>query len=243
MNSTNNKGNTNVKKKKAISVLSGGLDSTVATAVYTKDYDIHGITFDYGQKSAVQEIKSSNAVCEKLGMKHTVIDLKWLANLGNSALTNNEDIPITNFEELDNKSFAEENANKVYVPARNTVFTAIATSFAEAENAEIIIVGWDKEEAATFPDNSKEFLNKFNELIAIGTKTNLNIEIKAPAIDLTKKEIVELGKKVDAPMDISYSCYNDNEIDNIHCGVCESCVRRKRAFLEANIEDFTVYKD
>ncbi|MCL2687491.1 MAG: 7-cyano-7-deazaguanine synthase QueC [Methanobrevibacter sp.] len=244
MNSNSiNKRSKNENKRKAISVFSGGLDSTVATAVYAKNYEIHCITFDYGQKSVIQEIKSSKAICEKLGMEHTVIDLKWLANLGSSALTNNEDIPEINLEELDDEYIGENIANKVWVPGRNIVFTAIAVSFAEGEGAEIIIVGWDKEEATTFPDNSKEFLNSFNELIAIGTKTKSNIEIKAPAIDLTKKEIIELGKKVDAPMNISYSCYKNNEKDNIHCGICESCVRRKRAFLEANIEDSTIYEN
>ena len=235
----NSKKNIN-KKKKAISVLSGGLDSTVATAYYVKDYDIHGITFDYGQKSLNLEIESSKEIANSLGMEHTVIDIKWLANLGNSSLTTDNEIPKPNFEDIDNLESSEDNANKVWVPARNMVFSAIATSFAEAESAEIIIVGWDKEEAATFPDNSKEFLDSFNDLISIGTKFLKNIEIKAPLIDLNKKEIVELGKKINAPIDISYSCYLG---EKEHCGLCESCVRRKRAFIEANIDDPTVYKN
>ena len=228
------------KKKKAISVLSGGLDSTVATVYYAKDYDIRAITFDYGQKSLNLEIESSKEVANSLGMEHTIIDIKWLANLGNSSLTNDSEIPKTNFENIDNTPHSEDIASKVWVPARNIVFTAIATSFAEAEGAEIIIVGWDKEEAVTFPDNSKEFLNSFNDLIAIGTKSLNNIEIKAPLIDLNKKEIVELGEKINAPMDISYSCYVG---EKEHCGICESCVRRKRAFLDANIDDPSVYKN
>ena len=235
----NSKTNVN-KKKKAISVLSGGLDSTVATACYTKDYDVHAITFGYGQKSLNLEIKSSKEIANSLGMEHTIIDIKWLADLGNSSLTSDNEIPKTNFEDIDNVAHSEDIASKVWVPGRNMVFTAIATSFAEAECAEIIIVGWDKEEAATFPDNSKEFLNSFNDLIAIGTKSLYNIEIKAPLIDLNKKEIVELGEKINAPMDISYSCYVG---EKEHCGLCESCIRRKRAFLDANINDSSVYKN
>ncbi|MDR0913347.1 MAG: 7-cyano-7-deazaguanine synthase QueC, partial [Methanobrevibacter sp.] len=217
-------------KKKAISVLSGGLDSCVASAYYAQEYDIHAITFDYGQRAVEMEIKASKAICNKLGFKHTIIDLKWLKNLGSSALTSSKELPKLKEEELDNLNLANESAKNVWVPARNVIFTAIALGFAESENAEIIIVGWDKEEAATFPDNSKEFLNQYNKLIAIGSPED--IEIKAPAIDLNKKEIVKLGKKYNAPMELSYSCYNG---EDIHCGVCESCMRRKRAFKQTNI--------
>ena len=109
--------------------------------------------------------------------------------------------------------------------------TSIAVSYAESIGAEAIIVGWDKEEAATFPDNSKEFLNKFNELIDVGSPDNIKIE--APAIDLTKEEIVKLGIEVGAPMELSYSCYKGG---NKPCGVCESCMRRKRAFKKMGLE-------
>jgi 7-cyano-7-deazaguanine synthase len=225
-------------RKKAISILSGGLDSTVATAFFSKEYDIHAITFNYGQKSLKQEINASKKISRKLGMKHTLIDIRWLGKLGESALTSKNDIPNVNFEDIDDLKTSEDTANKVWVPGRNIVFSSIATSFAEGEGAEIIIVGWDKEEAATFPDNSKEFLNSFNDMIAIGTKSLEKIRIEAPLINLNKKEIVELGKKVNAPFDLSYSCYTG---ENYHCGTCESCVRRKRAFIESNFEDPTIY--
>lgn len=222
--------------KKAISVLSGGLDSTVATSVYAKDYDIHAITFDYGQQSVEREIKASNEICEKMGFEHTIIDLKWLGQISNSSLTSDEEIPQLNEDQLDDLEVCEETASSVWVPARNTVFTAIATAFAESIGAEIIIVGWDKEEAATFPDNSKEFLESFNKLIEVGSPDD--IEVKAPAIDLDKDEIVKLGFENDAPMELSYSCYVGEEN---HCGVCESCMRRKRAFKKAGIKDETKY--
>jgi 7-cyano-7-deazaguanine synthase len=227
-----------MKIKKAIAVLSGGLDSTVATSVYKDDYEIHSVTFDYGQKSVKQELHSSKKICEKLGIKHTIVSLPWLSKLGGSALTTDDDLPYINMNELDNKEICEDSANKVWVPGRNVVFTAIAMAFAESLNAEIIIVGWDKEEANTFPDNSKEFLESFNNLIAIGSKKN--VEIKAPVIDMNKKEIVELGQKINAPMELSYSCYLG---ELTHCGICESCLRRKRAFIESKIEDKTEYSE
>lgn len=217
-------------KPKAISVLSGGLDSTVATAYYSNKYEIHAITFNYGQRSAEMEIKSAEAVCEKLGIEHSVIDLPWLKKLGKSALTSDEDVPELKIDELDSKEICDETARKVWVPGRNVVFTAIATSFAEALNAEKIIVGWDLEEAATFPDNSKEFLDAFNNVLEIGTLEGVKIE--APVINMSKTEIVKLGMDIDAPMDLSYSCYMGGEEP---CGTCESCMRRIRAFRDVEL--------
>lgn len=222
--------------KKAIAILSGGLDSTVASSYYKDKYDVHAITFDYGQRSVEREVKASRAICRKLGLKHSIIKIPWLKTLGKSALTTDKDLPLLKTNQLDDEEITKSSAEKVWVPGRNVIFTSIGLGFSESENAEIIIVGWDKEEAKTFPDNSKEFLKQFNELIAIGSPKN--IEIKAPAIDLTKKEIVELGKKINAPMELSYSCYNNYEK---HCGICESCLRRRRAFKESGIEDKTEY--
>ena len=149
-------------KPKAISVLSGGLDSTVATTYFKDQYQLHAVTFNYGQRSAEREIKSSRAICDALEIEHTVIDLPWLAALGNSALTSQEEVPQIGMDQLDNKELCDQTARKVWVPGRNIVFTAIATSFAESEGAKARIVGWDQEEAATFPDNSQGFLKAFN---------------------------------------------------------------------------------
>ncbi|GAB6055172.1 7-cyano-7-deazaguanine synthase QueC [Methanobacterium alkalithermotolerans] len=225
-------------KKKAIAVLSGGLDSTVATTYFHKQYQIHALTFDYGQRSSNREIESSREICKELNIKHTVMDLSWLGKLGKSALTSQDrEVPSLKNEELDDKQICDDTARKVWVPGRNIVFTAIATAFAESEDAEIIIVGWDEEEATTFPDNSREFLDAFNQTLGIGTLEG--VQIAAPLIDLSKKEIVELGHQIAAPMEFSYSCYMGTEH---HCGTCESCMRRKRAFLNSNIEDKTIYE-
>ena len=227
-----------MKKSKGISVLSGGLDCTVATSVYAEDYDLTAITFNYGQRSLEKELEHAELICERLGMDYVVIDLPWLNDISNSSLTGNEDIPEINDGDLDNYDVAIETAKSVWVPARNTVFCSIALAFAESIGAEIIIVGWDYEEAMTFPDNSKEYLNAFNETIKHGSFDD--IEIKAPLIDMTKKEIVLKGHEVNAPMDLSYSCYVG---ESKHCGLCESCKRRKRAFLSAGLNDPTDYNN
>lgn len=210
--------------------MSGGLDCTVATSVYDKDYEIHAITFNYGQKAATQEIRASKQICEKMGWIHEVIDLDWLSKISNSSLNTDDEIPEVSENDLDDLDKSNETASNVWVPARNTVFTSIALSYAESVGAEIIIVGWNGEEGATFPDNSKEYLNEFNELIGVGSPEKIMIE--APAIDLNKEEIVRLGLDVGAPMELSYSCYKGEETP---CGVCESCMRRERAFKKMGI--------
>ena len=217
--------------KKAISLLSGGLDCCVATSVYDKEYEIYALTFDYGQKAFEQELKASKDICNMKGWHHEVIDLKWLGQISNSSLNTQSDIPEVDSDDLDDFEKSSESAENVWVPGRNTVFTSIGLSYAESIDAEIIIVGWNCEEGVTFPDNSKEYLIKFNELLDVGSPDN--IEIKAPCIDLTKEEIVKLGLKFDAPLNLSYSCYKG---DAKPCGVCESCMRRKRAFEKLGIE-------
>lgn len=224
--------------KKAISVLSGGLDCTVATSIYSKDYEIYAITFNYGQKSFKRELKASREICNKMNWKHEVIDLPWLAQISNSSLNTSEEVPEPSSDDLDDFDKSSESASSVWVPARNTVFTSIALAYAESIGAEIIIVGWNFEEGATFPDNSKEYLNEFNELINVGSPENIKIE--APGIDLNKEEIVALGVKVGAPMELSYSCYKGG---NKHCGVCESCMRRKRAFENLGVKDLSEYEN
>ncbi|MDR2830958.1 MAG: 7-cyano-7-deazaguanine synthase QueC [Methanobrevibacter sp.] len=233
---TNKKNNLQTKQKKAVSVLSGGLDSLVATSFYKDEYQIHAITFNYGQKSLKNEINASKKICKKLKLKHTFIDLQWLSKLGSSALTTENELPKISINDLCNQEICEDSADKVWVPGRNIVFTSIALSFAESENAEAIIVGWDKEEANTFPDNSKKFLESFNNTIAIGSKKS--VEIKSPLIDLNKDEIVKLGYKINVPMELSYSCYSNKEK---HCGICESCLRRKSGFMRSGIQDPTEY--
>lgn len=216
--------------KKAISIFSGGLDCTVATCVYDKTHEIHAITFDYGQKAFEQELKASEEICKKMGWTHEVIELDWLGKISSSSLNTSEEIVEVSIDDLDDLEKSSETASNVWVPARNTVFTSIALSYAESLGAEIIIVGWNGEEGATFPDNSKEYLNEFNELIGVGSPEKIRIE--APAIDLNKEEIVELGIEVGAPMELSYSCYKG---ESKPCGVCESCVRRNRAFEKLGI--------
>ena len=159
-------------------------------------------------------------------------------NISNSSLNTDEEVPEPSAEDLDDLEKSNETASSVWVPARNTVFTSIALSYAESIGADTIIVGWNGEEGATFLDNSKEYMEKFNELIEEGSPEKIRIE--APLINLNKEEIVELGVECGAPMELSYSCYKGREKQ---CGVCESCMRRKRAFEALGLKDKSEYEN
>lgn len=182
------------------------------------------------------ELEYARRLSEHLGIEHTTLDLQWLGRLGGSVLTAGGDIPSPS--NLDDTVECLETARKVWVPGRNLVFTSIGVSFAEAMGAGAVIVGWDLEEAETFPDNSEEFLDAFNRLLEIGTLDGVKIE--APVIGMTKREIVEAGHEVGLPFELTYSCYAG---DRVHCGVCESCMRRRRAFELAGIDDPTEYRE
>ena len=210
--------------KKAVSLMSGGLDCCVATSMFS-DFEIHALTFDYGQKALNSEVKASKKICEVKGWSHEVISLNWLGEISNSSLTSDESIAEVSENDLDDLDKSLVSAENVWVPGRNTVFVAVALSYAESLDASVIITGWNREEGLTFPDNSKQYLNRFNELIKTGSPKDIVIE--APCIDMTKEEIVKLGYEINAPMDLSYSCYKGGDEP---CGVCESCMRRERAF-------------
>lgn len=208
----------------------------MATSLLVDEYDISTITFDYGQRSANIEIKSAKKISEYFGLSHKVIDLKWLGGLGKSSLTSDIDVMDVDVNRLDDKEYCDETVRNVWVPSRNIVFTAVASAFAEASGAKAIIVGWDLEEARSFPDNSIEFLNAFNNVLDIGTLDK--VQVLAPLIEMTKEDIVSSGFKANTPFELTYSCYKG---DLEPCGVCESCLRRSRAFESVGIED-PIYK-
>ncbi len=225
--------------KKAIVVLSGGLDSCVA-ASYAKNegYELHTLFFDYGQKALENEKIAAGEISEFLDAKFDVINPEWMKNLKSGLISGN--IPKVKFSDLDDKEKATHSASQVWVPARNLVFCSIAAGIAESENAEAIFTGFDKEEAETFPDNSNDFVKNFNNLLNFAVLQKKKPHLIAPLIDMNKNEIVGLGKKIKAPMHLSWSCYKSAR-NNVHCGECESCLRRKRAFKLANVKDLTKY--
>ncbi len=217
---------------KSIVLLSSGLDSTVAFKdAYDKCDEVLCVTFDYGQRARKKEIEFAEAICKKFEVKHTIIDLPWYRTF-HGALTGKEELPEISDEDLDNKEVTQKTAEAVWVPARNVVFLAIAAALAENYRYDLIVTGFDAEEAATFPDNTPEFVESFNGMLKSGTLTHP--EIYAPLISMSKTGIVKRGLEIGAPLEWSWSCYKGGEKP---CGVCESCLRRKRAFAAAGAGD------
>jgi 7-cyano-7-deazaguanine synthase len=213
-------------KKSSICLLSGGLDSIVAAVMAVqKTTVLMGITFDYGQKSVKQEIGSAGRVCEYLGIPHRVIILDWMRQTSSAMFkTGAGDIPVFSFE----KSDPVQTAKAVWVPNRNGVFINIAASLAEEMDTDMVVVGFNQEEAETFPDNSGEFVQAVNQSLSFSTLCK--VQVMSFTQGMNKKEIVELGKQISAPFHLLWSCYLGGDK---MCGRCESCQRCIRAFKAA----------
>ena len=216
-------------KNKAVILLSGGLDSVVSLAKTINEYNVKlALTFNYGQKSFESELNSSKKIAEYFSIEHLVIALPWLAEVSNSSLNTSADIPEIDISELDNVSVAQKTSDLVWVPNRNGLFVNIAASIAESRDYTHIIIGANKEEGATFKDNSKEFIDAINNEFKYSV--NKPITLIAPFINKTKKEMIEEAINLNVPFKFIFSCYSQNDK---HCGKCESCLRLKRA-LELN---------
>ena len=211
-----------MSKRKSIILLSGGLDSLVCLGAVKDEYHIElALTFDYGQKSAKQEIEASKKLAEYYGIKHEVIELPFLQAITKTALVDNKDIP-------ENELYTEYSAKAVWVPNRNGLFLNIAACYADTYNFTHIIFGANKEEAVTFPDNSR----KFTEIITscFEHSTLCNPKVVAPLISMNKIDIVKLALDKNMPLELTRSCYNDSKTN---CGKCESCKHLREA-LEFN---------
>ncbi|TGC07003.1 7-cyano-7-deazaguanine synthase QueC [Methanolobus halotolerans] len=221
----------------AIALLSSGLDSVTAISLARKHTDIKlALVFDYGQRSAKREIECAKRISGHFGFELRVVDLGWLAGITTTSLVNREEeVPAMSLEKISedaDPSISFESAKNVWVPNRNGVMINIAASFAESMGLDHVIVGFNREEAVTFPDNSQEFINAMDDSLSYSTLNK--VRVMSPLLGMDKKEIVAKAMALNAPLEFSWSCYHGEEIP---CGTCESCVRRKRAFTEADVSD------
>ncbi len=216
---------------KAVVLLSSGLDSTVNfhEALHLKnksrgkDEVMLCLTFDYGQRAALKEIENAKKQCEAHGIPHKVIDLKWFSDFTNTSLVSQKmDIPTR--VKIESLSASQESAKAVWVPNRNGIFLNIAAGFAEGLGADCIIVGFNKEEAATFPDNSQEYLEKLNDAFEYSTANK--IKVTCFTTDMDKTQIAKRAKELNVNLNWVWPCYKGG--DKI-CGECESCSRYLRA--------------
>lgn len=205
---------------KGIILLSGGLDSLVSLGLGMEKYGISlALTFDYGQKALEQEISTSKNICDYYKIEHKIIKLDWLKNVTHTALVEDKELP----EGIDNP---EDSAKSVWVPNRNGLFLNIAGSFADGNDYDYIIIGANKEEGQTFPDNTQEFIDRINAEFEFSTQKHP--KVVAPLINYDKNDIVKQAIEHNIPLEFVRSCYSNGKK---HCGKCESCTRLKNALI------------
>ena len=221
-------------KKKAVVLLSGGLDSaTVAAIARSRGYDLFCLSFRYGQRHAV-ELEAAASVADSLGVsEHLVMDMD-LRKIGGSALTDSIDVPKGRREGV-----KENEIPVTYVPARNTIFLSYALAWAEVLGAWDIFVGVNAVDYSGYPDCRPEFMAAFERMANLATKagvtTGRRIRIRTPIIEMTKAEIIKTGLKLGVDYRLTHSCY-DPTPNGKACTLCDSCLLRKKGFEEAGVQ-------
>ncbi len=215
------------QKPKCVVVLSGGPDSaTVAYWANKQGYQLYPITFKYGQ-IAVKETESAQKIAATLGTSTKIIDLSALKNIfGDVTSLCNTAIPLTS-----------EFTSPIIVPFRNGIFLSAAVAYAVSVGADKIFYGAQGSDEPFYPDCRREFYQAFEKAARLGTCQEISIQ--APFSDMHKSDVIKKGKELRVPFELTWSCYLDGDK---HCGKCESCVNRKKAFQEAGITDPARYQ-
>ena len=227
------------ERRAAVMLLSGGLDSTTVLALASHErYDINALTFRYGQRHE-QEVDVARRIARHYGVaRHVVIDID-LRTFGGSSLTTDEPVP----KDRDGDAISRE-IPSTYVPARNTIFLSFALAWAEVLGAHEIFIGVNALDYSGYPDCRPEYLAAFEKLAALATRSGVQgegaIRIRAPLLHLSKREIIELGARLDVDYSMTTSCY-DPAPDAAACGRCDACALRRRGFAESGIDDPTRY--
>jgi 7-cyano-7-deazaguanine synthase len=218
-------------KKRAVVLLSGGMDSCVCAALACRDYDAAAVHVSYGQRTEERERQSFLAICRRLKIHDKLmVRNEALRAIGGSALTD-QGIAVPDSEAIG------RGIPVTYVPFRNAHFLSVAVSWAEVLGAEKVYIGAVEPDSSGYPDCRPAYYQAFNEVVKTGTKEG-RIEIATPLIAMRKAEIVRLGLELGAPLDLTWSCYSR---EDRACGSCDSCVLRLRAFEAAGEKDQIPY--
>lgn len=218
----------------AIVLVSGGMDSCVTAAIARGEYaEIAFLHISYGQTTEERERKAFNDIADHYQIeKRLDVSIEYLAKIGGSSLTDREMI-------VGEADLTKAAVPTTYVPFRNGNMLSIAASWAEVLGASAIHIGAVAEDSSGYPDCRPEFYEAFQKAIDAGTKPETRIEIRTPIIHLSKAEIVKKGFELGAPLELSWSCYRENDLA---CGTCDSCALRLRGFDAAGITDPISYK-
>lgn len=214
--------------RSAVLLLSSGLDSAANLAL-AKDFRIKlALTIDYGQRGALRELEHARALAKHFGVEHVEYDLRAFARLtgGRSALLGGQAVPSP--ESLDDLSVTTKTAQAVWVPNRNGVMISLAAALAESRGLDAVAVGFNAEEAVTFPDNTPDYMRAMSASLEYSTANKVKV-VSATAA-MTKPAIVSALASGGFPFELLWSCY---EAGVSHCGQCESCKRLRRAVSEA----------
>lgn len=214
--------------KKAVCIMSGGMDSTLAAYMMKQQgYEIIAVHFNYDQRTQTKELECFEAIAKELEVQEKyILDLDFFAKLGASALTDkNIDVPTSGIE---------KGIPVTYVPFRNGIFLSMAAAIAEKEGASAIAIGVVEEDSSGYPDCRENYIEAMQKAINLGTKDETNIEIKMPLVHLKKSEIVQEAVKLNVALELTWSCYKNEEMA---CGVCDSCRLRLNGFEKAGIKD------
>lgn len=221
--------------KHAVALASGGVDSSTAMAIAIKQgFNIHALSFDYGQRHHC-ELSAARNVVQSLGIKDHVIAKIDLRIFGGSALT--ADIAVPKNRALENIS---DGIPITYVPARNTIFLSLALGWCEILHAQDIFIGVNAVDYSGYPDCRPEFLQEYERLANLATKAAVEgssrYRIHAPLLHMSKSEIIRTGTEAGVDFSLTHSCY-DPSAEGLACGVCDSCILRRKGFEEAHIPD------
>lgn len=215
-------------KKPAIVLVSGGLDSCVTAALAHQNYEMAFLHVNYGQRTAKRELKSFNDLANHYNVKKRLLaDCSYLKTIGGSSLV---DLSIP----IEQSGLNTDTIPSTYVPFRNTHLIAIATSWAEIIKAQAIFIGAVEQDSSGYPDCRQGYFTLFEKLIEKGTRPETHISLKTPIITMKKSEIIKTGLELQAPLHLTWSCYQKSRKA---CGLCESCMLRLRGFNEAGVED------
>ncbi len=220
--------------RSAVVLLSGGLDSaTVMAIAQSQGYAVHAITFDYGQRHAI-EMQCAKRIAKAMGIAdHRIIHIDLRA-FGGSALTADIDVPK-------DRSLADMTAEipVTYVPARNTIFLSFALAFAEVIGSNDIFIGVNALDYSGYPDCRPQYIKAFEEMANLATRSSVQgnaLRIHTPLISMTKAEIIQTGHKLGVDYGLTVSCY-DPKADGKPCGACDACQLRAKGFWEARLTD------